>query len=39
LRDVSRITAMISWRLIRGGFKLPGLWRALTQPALIADDV
>ena len=38
-RDVSRITAMISWRLIREGFKLPGLWRALTQTALIVDDV
>ncbi|MBS0557588.1 MAG: glycosyltransferase family 2 protein [Proteobacteria bacterium] len=38
-RDVSRITAMISWRLIRDGLKLPGLWRALTQPALVVDDV
>lgn len=37
-RDVGRITAMIAWRLIRDGLKLPGLWRALTQPATIVEE-
>lgn len=36
-RDVSRITRMIAWRLLRGGLRLPSLWRALTQPAVIVD--
>ncbi len=38
-RDVGRIAAMISWRLIRGGMLLPGLWRACTRPAVIDDSV
>jgi hypothetical protein len=28
---------MIAWRLLRGGLRLPSLWRALTQPAVIVD--
>jgi glycosyltransferase involved in cell wall biosynthesis len=38
-RDVSRITMMIAWRLIRDGLKLPGLWRALTRKPTIVDSV
>ncbi|MHB8680032.1 MAG: glycosyltransferase family 2 protein [Rudaea sp.] len=37
-RDVSRITGMIAWRLIRAGLAPHKLWRALTQPALVVDD-
>ncbi|MBS0571081.1 MAG: glycosyltransferase family 2 protein [Proteobacteria bacterium] len=37
-RDVSRITLMIAWRLIRGGLKLPSLWRSLTRPGTIAEE-
>lgn len=38
-RDVSRISAMIAWRLIRGGMKLPSLWRSCTQPPAIASEI
>lgn len=38
-RDVSRITLMIAWRLIRGGLKLPSLWRACTQAPSIDTTV
>lgn len=37
-RDVSRITGMIAWRLIRAGFAPHKLWHALTQTALVVDD-
>jgi glycosyltransferase involved in cell wall biosynthesis len=37
LRDVSRITAMIAWRLIRGGFMPRNYWRARTVPPIIID--
>jgi hypothetical protein len=30
---------MISWRLIRGGFMLPSLWRSLTQAPTIASEI
>jgi len=38
LRDVSRITVMIAWRLIRDGLKLPGLWCALTRAPMIVEE-
>lgn len=38
-RDVSKITGMISWHLIRGGFMLPSLWRSLTQAPTIASEI
>jgi hypothetical protein len=38
-RDVSKITGMISWHLIRGGMKLPSLWRSLTQAPTIASEI
>jgi len=39
LRDVSRITRMIAWRLIRGGFMPLNYWRARTVPPIIVDPV
>jgi len=36
-RDVSRITAMIAWRLIRGGLMPLNYWRARTVPPIIVD--
>lgn len=39
LRDVLRITRMISWRLLCGGFKLRHLRRARTVPPVIVDSV
>ncbi len=36
LRDVSRITRLIAWRLIRGGLRLGHLWRALrSRPRIV----
>lgn len=37
LRDVSRITMMIAWRLIRGGLMPRNYWRARTVPPIIVD--
>lgn len=37
MRDVTRITAMIAWRLIRGGFMPRNYWRARTVPPIIVD--
>ena len=34
-RDVTKITRMIAWRLLRSGFAPRNYWRAQTQPALI----
>ena len=39
LRDVSRITRMIAWRLIRGGFMPRNYWRARTVPPVIVETV
>jgi glycosyltransferase involved in cell wall biosynthesis len=39
LRDVSRITRMIAWRLLRGGLMPVNYWRALTVPPIIVDSV
>ena len=39
LRDVTRITRMIAWRLIRGGFMPVNYWRAQTRPPIIVDKV
>jgi len=39
LRDVSRITRMIAWRLLRGGFMPRNYWRARTVPPIIVDSV
>ena len=39
LRDVTRITRMIAWRLIRGGFMPINYWRAQTRPPIIVDKV
>jgi glycosyltransferase involved in cell wall biosynthesis len=39
LRDVSRITMMIAWRLIRGGLMPLNYWRARTVPPIIVDSV
>ena len=39
LRDVSRITRMIAWRLIRGGFMPRNYWRARTVPPIIVESV
>jgi glycosyltransferase involved in cell wall biosynthesis len=38
LRDVSRITMMIAWRLIRGGMMPLNYWRARTVPPIIVDS-
>jgi len=38
-RDVSRITRMIAWRLIRGGLMPLNYWRARTVPPIIVDSV
>ncbi len=38
-RDVSRITRMIAWRLLKGGLLLGNLWRAQTTPPIIVDSV
>ena len=38
-RDVSKITGMISWRLIRGGMMLPSLWRSCTRSPVIGSEV
>ena len=38
LRDVSRITMMIAWRLIRGGLMPRNYWRARTVPPIIVDS-
>jgi glycosyltransferase involved in cell wall biosynthesis len=37
LRDVSRITLMIAWRLLRGGLMPLNYWRARTVPPIIVD--
>ena len=37
LRDVARITRMIAWRLLRGGFMPRNYWRARTVPPIIVD--
>lgn len=39
LRDVSRITAMIAGRLVRGGFMPRNYWRARTVPPVIVESV
>jgi glycosyltransferase involved in cell wall biosynthesis len=39
LRDVSRITRMIAWRLVRGGFMPRKYWRARTVPPIIVESV
>jgi hypothetical protein len=39
LRDVSRITGMIAWRLLRGGFMPRNYWRARTVPPVIVESV
>jgi glycosyltransferase involved in cell wall biosynthesis len=36
-RDVTRITRMIAWRLLRGGLMPRNYWRARTQPPIIFD--
>ena len=38
LRDVSRITLMIAWRLLRGGLMPLNYWRARTVPPIIVDN-
>ncbi len=37
LQDVARITRMIAWRLVRGGFMPGNYWRARTVPPIIVD--
>jgi len=37
LHDVLRISRMIAWRLLRGGFMPRNYWRARTMPAIIVD--
>jgi len=37
-RDVSRITLMIAWRLLRGGLMPLNYWRARTVPPIIVDS-
>lgn len=39
LRDVSQITRMIAWRLLKGGLLLGNLWRVQTTPPIIVDSV
>ena len=39
LRDVTRITRMIAWRLLRGGFMPRNYWRARTVPPIVVDAV
>ena len=39
LRDVTRITRMIAWRLLRGGLMPVNYWRAQTVPPIIVDKV
>jgi len=39
LRDVSRITRMIAWRLLCGGFMPRNYWRARTVPPIIVESV
>ena len=39
LRDVSKITRMIAWRLLRGGFMPRNYWRARTVPPIIVESV
>ncbi len=39
VRDVTRITRMIAWRLIRGGFMPVNYWRAQKVPPIIVDKV
>lgn len=39
LRDVSRITRMIAWRLLRGGMMPRNYWRARTVPPTIVESV
>ena len=36
-RDVTRITRMIAWRLLKGGFMPRNYWRARTQPPIVVD--
>ena len=38
LRDVSRITLMIAWRLLKGGLMPLNYWRARTVPPIIVDS-
>lgn len=39
IRDVTRITRMIAWRLLRGGFMPRNYWRARTVPPIVVDAV
>jgi glycosyltransferase involved in cell wall biosynthesis len=39
LHDVSRITAMIAWRLARSGFMPRNYWRARKVPPIVVDTV
>jgi glycosyltransferase involved in cell wall biosynthesis len=39
LQDVARITRMIAWRLVRGGFMPRKYWRARTVPPIIVESV
>jgi glycosyltransferase involved in cell wall biosynthesis len=39
LRDVTRITRMIAWRLLRGGLMPRNYWRARTVPPIVVDAV
>ncbi len=38
-RDVTSISGMIAWRLIRGGFMPGNLWRSQTVPPMVVDSV
>lgn len=38
-RDVAKITRMISWRLVRGGFMPRNFWRAHTVAPLVVDTL
>jgi len=39
IRDVTRITRMIAWRLLRGGLMPRNYWRARTVPPIVVDAV
>ncbi len=38
-RDVTRITRMIAWRLVRSGFMPRNYWRARSVPAIVVDSI
>jgi glycosyltransferase involved in cell wall biosynthesis len=38
-RDVTRITRMIAWRLVRSGFMPRNYWRARSAPAIVVDSI